>query len=163
MTFQLHIGIDYSGRETPTSRTPGLQVYAGSGNEEPLPIPTPKAPAGARWNWCRKEIAGWLVEQAKSKTTKGAEPPAFESRVDPSLQSLHIEVLPIERRGDAWPFSRLQVKRRRSLARIPVVRWAGADEHVGGHAPLTRPFARQIRRVRHDVAFRGSGRHPTKG
>ena len=67
VTFDQHIGIDYSGRETPTSRTPGLQVYAASGNEEARLIPTPKAPAGARWNWCRKEIAEWLIEQAKSK------------------------------------------------------------------------------------------------
>jgi hypothetical protein len=30
MTFDLHIGIDYSGRETPASRTPALQVeYTG--------------------------------------------------------------------------------------------------------------------------------------
>lgn len=28
MNFDLHIGIDYSGRKTPTSRTPALQVYA---------------------------------------------------------------------------------------------------------------------------------------
>lgn len=28
MTFDFHIGIDYSGRETPTSRTPALQIYA---------------------------------------------------------------------------------------------------------------------------------------
>jgi hypothetical protein len=33
MTFDLHIGIDYSGREKPISRTPGLQVYAASGDE----------------------------------------------------------------------------------------------------------------------------------
>jgi hypothetical protein len=41
MSFDLHIGIDYSGRETPTSRTPGLQVYAASANEEARAIPTP--------------------------------------------------------------------------------------------------------------------------
>jgi hypothetical protein len=67
MTFDLHIGIDYSGRETPISRTPGLQVYAAFGDEGPRAIRTPKAPDGANWNWCRKEIAEWIIEQASSK------------------------------------------------------------------------------------------------
>jgi hypothetical protein len=44
MVFNLHIGIDYSGRETPVSRTPGLQVYAASGNEEPRAVRPHKAP-----------------------------------------------------------------------------------------------------------------------
>jgi hypothetical protein len=66
-TFDLHIGIDYSGRETTTSRTPGLQVYAVSGDEELRAIRTPKAPEGTNWNWCRKEIAEWLIEQACQK------------------------------------------------------------------------------------------------
>lgn len=69
MTFDLHIGIDYAGRETPISRTPGLQVYSASGDEEPRAIRTPKAPNGANWNWCRKEIAEWIIEQARSKVT----------------------------------------------------------------------------------------------
>jgi hypothetical protein len=67
MTFNLHIGIDYSGRETPTSRTPGLQVYAASADFELRAIRTPKAPNGANWNWCRKEIAEWLIEQARCR------------------------------------------------------------------------------------------------
>ena len=67
MTFDLHIGIDHSGRETPISRTPGLQVYAASGGEEPRAVRSPKAPEGANWNWCRKEIAEWLMDQAHSK------------------------------------------------------------------------------------------------
>ena len=67
MNFDLHIGIDYSGRETPTSRTPCLQVYADSDGEEPEAIRTPKNPDGGNWNWCRKEIAEWLIDQAKSK------------------------------------------------------------------------------------------------
>jgi hypothetical protein len=32
MTFDLYIGIDYSGQKTPNSRTPGLLVYAASGD-----------------------------------------------------------------------------------------------------------------------------------
>jgi hypothetical protein len=67
MTFDLHIGIDYSGREMPISRTPGLQVYAASADEEPRAVRSPKAPDGANWNWCRKEIAEWFIDQARSK------------------------------------------------------------------------------------------------
>jgi len=69
MAFDLHIGIDYSGRETPISRTSGLQVYAVSAEEEPRAIRTPKNPDGGNWNWCRKEVADWLIEQAHSKVT----------------------------------------------------------------------------------------------
>ena len=69
MIFDLHIGIDYSGRETSTSRTTALQVFAAFDDEEPRSVRTPAAPAGANWNWTRKEIADWLIEQAKSETT----------------------------------------------------------------------------------------------
>ena len=65
MIFDLHIGIDYSGAQTPTSRLPGLQVYAG---EHGLPqrISTPAVPESKNWNWTRPEIAAWLVDQARS-------------------------------------------------------------------------------------------------
>jgi len=69
MTFDMHIGIDYSGRDTPLSRTPGLQVYASFDKAEPRPIRTLKAPNGANWNWCRKEIAEWLIDRARSQVT----------------------------------------------------------------------------------------------
>lgn len=69
MIFDLHIGIDYSGRETSTSRTTALQVFAALDDEEPRSVRTPAAPAGANWNWTRKEIADWLIEQANSKIT----------------------------------------------------------------------------------------------
>ncbi|MBL6707504.1 MAG: hypothetical protein ISQ06_15440 [Planctomycetaceae bacterium] len=64
MTFGIHIGIDYSGRETPTSRTPTLQVYAAFGDEEPHRILSPSSTEKTYKNWCRKEIAEWLIEQA---------------------------------------------------------------------------------------------------
>jgi hypothetical protein len=38
MTFDLHIGIDFSGRGTLVSRTSALQVYAASGHEEPQAV-----------------------------------------------------------------------------------------------------------------------------
>jgi len=65
MLFDLHIGIDYSGRETPTSRTPALQVYAAFDTEEPRRILSPSSTEKTYKNWCRKEIAEWLIEQAR--------------------------------------------------------------------------------------------------
>ena len=68
-SFDLHIGIDYSGRETPTSRTPALQVYAAFDTEEPRRILSPSSTEKTYKNWCRKEIAEWLVEQAETNIT----------------------------------------------------------------------------------------------
>ncbi|MEQ9379732.1 MAG: hypothetical protein RJP95_02630, partial [Pirellulales bacterium] len=69
MSFDLHIGIDYSGRETPTSRTPTLQVYASFDGGEPRRIPSPASTNKLFKNWCRKEIAEWLIERAKENIT----------------------------------------------------------------------------------------------
>ena len=69
MIFDLHIGIDYSGRETPTSRTPALQVFASFDGEEPRSIPSPASSQKLYKNWCRKEIAVWLMETARKKVT----------------------------------------------------------------------------------------------
>lgn len=69
MLFDLHIGIDYSGRETPTSRTPALQVYAAFDTEEPRRILSPSSTEKTYKNWCRKEIAEWLIEQAGKNIT----------------------------------------------------------------------------------------------
>ena len=68
MTFDLHIGIDYSGRETPTSRTPALQVYAAC-DELPRRILSPSSTEKSCRNWCRKDIAEWLIEQAQKNIT----------------------------------------------------------------------------------------------
>ena len=67
--FDLHIGIDYSGRETPTSRTPVLQVYAAFDTEEPRRILSPSSTEKTYKNWNRKEIAEWLIEQANKNIT----------------------------------------------------------------------------------------------
>ena len=69
VTFDLYIGIDYSGRETPTSRTPALQVYAAFGDEDPRRILSPSSTDKTHKNWCRKEIAEWFIEQAEKKIT----------------------------------------------------------------------------------------------
>ena len=66
MTFDLHFGIDYSGRETPTSRTPALQVYSASNGKEPEQVRTPACPPAGNWNWCRKDIAEWLIDKANA-------------------------------------------------------------------------------------------------
>jgi len=64
--FDLHIGIDYSGAKTPTSRLSGIQVYLSHGTHEPQTVPSPGSTEKRRRNWCRKDIAGWLVEMARS-------------------------------------------------------------------------------------------------
>lgn len=50
MTFDLHIGIDYSGAETAESRLRALQVFAAT---EGLPerVLAPSRPANQHWNW----------------------------------------------------------------------------------------------------------------
>ena len=69
LKFDLHIGIDYSGRETPTSRTSALQVYAAFDTEAPRRILSPSATAKLYKNWCRQEIAAWLITQARKNIT----------------------------------------------------------------------------------------------
>lgn len=59
MKFNRHIGIDYSGAESPESRIKGLQVYVADRNSEPVPI-RPELPAR---NWSRKEVAHWLLAE----------------------------------------------------------------------------------------------------
>ncbi len=69
MKFDLHIGIDYSGRETPTSRTSALQVYAAFDCEQPRRISSPASTAKTNKHWCRQEIAQWLIDQASKEIT----------------------------------------------------------------------------------------------
>ena len=66
--FELFIGIDYSGAATPTSRLPGLQVFAAAaGGEgcEKWSSPT-KSNNGRPVNWTRREIAERLLAEAQS-------------------------------------------------------------------------------------------------
>jgi len=57
-TFVRHIGIDYSGAETPTASLKGLRVYLVEGDGHPVEVPPPPGP---RKYWTRKGIAEWLV------------------------------------------------------------------------------------------------------
>jgi hypothetical protein len=58
--FEKHIGIDYSGAETPTSSLKALQVYATDGAAPPRGVPPPPSP---RKHWTRRGVAEWLVSQ----------------------------------------------------------------------------------------------------
>lgn len=66
MIFDLCIGIDYSGAKTPITRSSALQVYAADNGALPQPVASPSATDRAMRHWCRKEIAGWLIEQARA-------------------------------------------------------------------------------------------------
>ena len=70
VAFELFIGIDYSGAETPTSRLPGLQVYAAhpeGGDIEKWASPT-RSNNRLRVNWTRREIAERLRDEAQRGT-----------------------------------------------------------------------------------------------
>ncbi|MDP9562081.1 hypothetical protein [Agrobacterium tumefaciens] len=56
--FARHIGIDYSGAETPTSSLKGLRVYMASGGESPVEVLPP--PSNKKY-WTRRGLAEWLV------------------------------------------------------------------------------------------------------
>jgi hypothetical protein len=64
MSWDLFVGIDYSGAETPDSRLKALQVYAAEPGREPQPV-RPRAPAR---NWSRQDIAHRLLARAKAGT-----------------------------------------------------------------------------------------------
>ena len=65
--FDLYIGIDYSGAQTPTSRLKGLRVYAARAGEEPRQVRTRAIkkflasgnnnPQSVPRYWTRSEIA----------------------------------------------------------------------------------------------------------
>jgi hypothetical protein len=55
--FARHVGIDYSGAETPTSGLKGLRVYLADGDALPVEVPPPPS---AKKYWTRRGIAKWL-------------------------------------------------------------------------------------------------------
>ena len=63
MRFARHIGIDYSGAQTPTSRLKALQVYAAADEGEPVKISTPAEDVK---NWSRLEIAQYCLKVLQS-------------------------------------------------------------------------------------------------
>ncbi len=56
--FTRHIGIDYSGAETPNASLKGLRVYLAEGDALPAEVQPPPSP---HKYWTRKGIAEWLV------------------------------------------------------------------------------------------------------
>lgn len=58
--FNTYVGIDYSGAKTPVSRNKGLRVYKAAADTDPNRV---KSPAGKKFNWTRKEIAHWCLDQ----------------------------------------------------------------------------------------------------
>ena len=67
MAFDLYLGIDYSGAATPSSRLNSLKVYAATEGPPELLVPLPEE-GNTHWNWCRKEIAQYLMGLAKTDT-----------------------------------------------------------------------------------------------
>jgi hypothetical protein len=63
--FTRHIGIDYSGAETPNASLRGLRVYLAEGDARPVEVQPPPSP---RKYWTRKGIAEWLVERLAEDT-----------------------------------------------------------------------------------------------
>jgi len=61
--FENYIGIDYSGAGSTVKRNKALQVFMSAGDGKPVKI---KTDAGSNWNWNRKEIAHWCLEQLKN-------------------------------------------------------------------------------------------------
>ena len=64
--FDRHIGIDYSGADTPTASLKGLRVYLAEGDRLPVEVRPPPSP---RKYWTRKGIAEWLVERLAEDLT----------------------------------------------------------------------------------------------
>jgi hypothetical protein len=59
-SFVRHVGIDYSGAETPTTSLKGLRVYQVEGHKPPVEV---LPPPSSRKYWTRKGIAEWLIER----------------------------------------------------------------------------------------------------
>lgn len=67
VTFDLYIGIDYSGAETAESRLKGLQVYTTSGGDPQRVVAVPEE-GKTHWNWSRAGIAEYLIGLAQTDT-----------------------------------------------------------------------------------------------
>lgn len=61
MTFDMYIGIDYSGAETAESRLKGLQLYEATGGLPERIIAHPED-GRTHWKWSRKEVAQHLLD-----------------------------------------------------------------------------------------------------
>lgn len=64
MMFHQYIGIDYSGGGTPLTRTTGLQIFSATAHWLPKHVISRETPRDQ--DWCRKEVADWLIDLARS-------------------------------------------------------------------------------------------------
>ncbi|MBF0422568.1 MAG: hypothetical protein HQL73_06215 [Magnetococcales bacterium] len=67
MTWDLFIGIDYSGAETPESRLKTLQMFAAQPGKEPEAVCPPPSPGHACRNWSRLTMTHWLRDHLTSQ------------------------------------------------------------------------------------------------
>jgi hypothetical protein len=67
--FEQYIGIDYSGANTPESRLSAIQVYQTDGVVEPVSVSSPASSGKRKRNWCRREVAEFLIRTARSGRT----------------------------------------------------------------------------------------------
>lgn len=63
MTFDIYMGIDYSGTQTPSSRLKGLKVYEASDGPPELTVAVPDE-GRTHWNWTRSGIAQHIIAMA---------------------------------------------------------------------------------------------------
>ena len=67
--FRRYIGIDYSGAETSESRLAGLRAFDAGPQGEPCEQNTTTGDGSLskhmRWNWTRKELAHWLLNELR--------------------------------------------------------------------------------------------------
>lgn len=61
--YTRHLGVDYSGAETPTSSLPGLRVFEAKPDQPPREIPPPPSP---RKYWTRRGLAEWLAAELEN-------------------------------------------------------------------------------------------------
>jgi hypothetical protein len=58
--FDRYIGIDYSGRDEPTSRIESLRVFLAELGSSPSEVRPPPGPKGQNRHWSRSELAEWI-------------------------------------------------------------------------------------------------------
>lgn len=64
-TFRRHLGVHYSGAETPDSSLKNLRVYSATPDTPPQAV---LPPPGPRKYWSRRELAHWLAQELASET-----------------------------------------------------------------------------------------------
>lgn len=64
--FERFIGIDYSGAKTSASRLSAIQGYVCDRGPEPILVSSPVSTAGGTRNWCRQEVAEFVIAEARS-------------------------------------------------------------------------------------------------